>query len=238
MSTPSPRPIDLAPAAPPAAGLRVGAPAHPTLGVDSRRGRRRGRRLSSLERVRRGPRHVDDRQGRARPDRATVTATGTVNPVKTVQVGTYVSGPIQAIDVDFNSPVTKGQRVAKIDPRPFELRVQQSQAQLANARAALDKARADLEYKSANLDRNRKLPRAGDRRRRRPRRAARAASSRPSRGRACRRRRCSRPRRSSRRRASTSATPTSSRRSTASWCRAASTSARRSRRASRRRRCS
>jgi HlyD family secretion protein len=88
---------------------------------------------------------------------ASVTATGTVNPVKTVQVGTYVSGPIQAIDVDYNSPVKKGQRVAKIDPRPFELRVQQAEAELANARAALAKARADLEYKTANLARNRKL---------------------------------------------------------------------------------
>ncbi len=92
---------------------------------------------------------------------ASVTATGTVNPVKTVQVGTYVSGPIQAIDVDFNSPVERGQRVAKIDPRPFELRVRQSEAQLANARAALAKARADLEYKSTNLIRNRKLAAEG-----------------------------------------------------------------------------
>ncbi len=88
---------------------------------------------------------------------ASVTATGTVNPVKTVQVGTYVSGPIQAIDVDFNSPVRQGQRVAKIDPRPFQLRVQQAEAELANARAALAKARADLEYKSSNLVRNRQL---------------------------------------------------------------------------------
>ncbi|MEO6028736.1 MAG: efflux RND transporter periplasmic adaptor subunit [Candidatus Binatia bacterium] len=92
---------------------------------------------------------------------ASVTATGTVNPVKTVQVGTYVSGPIQAIDVDYNSPVTKNQRVAKIDPRPFALRVQQSEAGLANARAALAKARADLEYKSSNLVRNRKLQTEG-----------------------------------------------------------------------------
>jgi HlyD family secretion protein len=51
------------------------------------------------------------------PIEQTVSATGTVNPVKTVQVGTYVSGPILAIDVDFNSPVKQGQRVAKIDPR-------------------------------------------------------------------------------------------------------------------------
>src|SRR6266481_2185657 len=49
---------------------------------------------------------------------ADVTATGTVNPVTTVQVGTYVSGPIQEIHADFNSHVTKGQLVAKIDPRP------------------------------------------------------------------------------------------------------------------------
>jgi HlyD family secretion protein len=49
----------------------------------------------------------------------TVIATGTVNPVKTVQVGTYVSGPILAIDVDYNSAVTKGQRVAKIDAASF-----------------------------------------------------------------------------------------------------------------------
>jgi len=92
---------------------------------------------------------------------ASVTATGTVNPVKTVQVGTYVSGPVQAVDVDYNSPVTKGQRVAKIDPRPFALRVQQSEAALANARARLAKSRADLDYKRANLERNRKLQSQG-----------------------------------------------------------------------------
>src|SRR5579871_4012370 len=48
-----------------------------------------------------------------------VTATGTINPVTTVQVGTYVSGPISAIYVDFNSAVKAGQLLAKIDPRPF-----------------------------------------------------------------------------------------------------------------------
>jgi len=92
---------------------------------------------------------------------ASVTATGTVNPVKTVQVGTYVSGPVQAIDADFNSPVTRGQRVAKIDPRPFELRVRQAEAALANARARLVKTRADLDYKTRNLARNRRLASEG-----------------------------------------------------------------------------
>ena len=76
-----------------------------------------------------------------------VTATGTVNPVATVQVGTYVSGPIQKIYVDFNSKVTKGQLVAEIDPQPFLLRVTQAEANLANAQARVEQSRADLEFK-------------------------------------------------------------------------------------------
>ena len=66
---------------------------------------------------------------------STVTATGTVNPVTTVQVGTYVSGPISAIYVDFNSPVSKGQLVAKIDPAPFEVKVRQAEAEPRQRRA-------------------------------------------------------------------------------------------------------
>jgi len=88
---------------------------------------------------------------------STVTATGTVNPVSTVQVGTYVSGPIRAIDVDFNSPVKKGQRVAKIDPASFQVKVQQADANLASARGKVEKDRADLEFKRLTLQRNREL---------------------------------------------------------------------------------
>jgi HlyD family secretion protein len=84
----------------------------------------------------------------------TVTATGTVNPVTTVQVGTYVSGPIQALDVDFNTPVTKGQRVAKIDPSPFLVKVRRAEADVATARARVEKARADLALKRLVLERN------------------------------------------------------------------------------------
>ena len=62
-----------------------------------------------------------------------VTATGTVNPVITVQVGSYVSGPIQAIYADFNSPVKQGQLIAKIDPRPFKVKVDAAKAVLANS---------------------------------------------------------------------------------------------------------
>src|ERR1051326_2347935 len=65
---------------------------------------------------------------------ARVTATGTVNPVTTVQVGTYVSGPIQAISVDFNSPVRRGQLLAKIDPRPFQVKLDAAAAELADGR--------------------------------------------------------------------------------------------------------
>src|SRR5438552_17139259 len=63
-----------------------------------------------------------------------VSATGTVNPVTTVQVGTYVSGPIQALDVGFNAPVTKGQRVAKIDPAPLAEHVRVAESILQNAK--------------------------------------------------------------------------------------------------------
>jgi HlyD family secretion protein len=87
----------------------------------------------------------------------TVTATGTVNPVKTVQVGTYISGPILAIDVDFNSPVKKGQRVAKIDPATYTVKVRQADANLSTARARVEKDRADLELKRIQLERNRTL---------------------------------------------------------------------------------
>src|SRR5271165_4133884 len=72
-----------------------------------------------------------------------VTATGTVNPVTTVQVGTYVSGPIQAIYADFNSPVKAGQLIAKIDPRTFTFQVEQAQAALGNSRSQLAKDQAD-----------------------------------------------------------------------------------------------
>ena len=57
--------------------------------------------------------------------RATVTATGTVNAVTTVQVGTQVSGTIKGIYVDFNAPVKKGELLAQIDPAIFEAQVQQ-----------------------------------------------------------------------------------------------------------------
>src|SRR5262245_58503750 len=91
------------------------------------------------------------------PVTALVTATGVVEPIVTVQVGTYVSGPIRAIYADFNSKVRRGQVVAEIDPAPFAVKVQEAEANLANARARVEKSRADLERKRLSLERGVKL---------------------------------------------------------------------------------
>lgn len=64
-----------------------------------------------------------------------VTASGSVNPVVTIQVGTYVSGVIQALYCDYNTQVKTGQLCARIDPRPYQVVVDQDQAALAAARA-------------------------------------------------------------------------------------------------------
>jgi len=91
------------------------------------------------------------------PIEVVVTATGTVNPVTTVTVGSYVSGPILELHADYNSAVTKGQLVARIDPRPFQVKVLQADAGLANAKARVDKSRADLALKQLNFARNQTL---------------------------------------------------------------------------------
>jgi HlyD family secretion protein len=76
----------------------------------------------------------------------TVIASGTVNPVTTVQVGSYVSGVIQSLSCDFNTRVRAGQLCAKIDPRPYQTAVDQEAANLATARAQLEKDRANLAF--------------------------------------------------------------------------------------------
>src|SRR3990170_8680908 len=88
---------------------------------------------------------------------ATVTATGTVNPVTTVLVGTQVSGTIKDIYVDFNTPVKKGQLIALIDPALFEAQVNQAKANLFSAKANLEKAEAILIDAKRTMDRNKEL---------------------------------------------------------------------------------
>jgi len=86
-----------------------------------------------------------------------VTATGTINPVVSVQVGSQVSGMIQSLHADFNSVVTAGQVVARIDPAPFQARRDQAKANLEIAKANLARARTDLAQRKRELDRAKSL---------------------------------------------------------------------------------
>ena len=86
------------------------------------------------------------------PLAAAVSATGNLNAVINVQVGSQVSGQIQELLVDFNSVVKKGQLVARIDPEIFEAKVAQASAEVQSAKATvlnqqaqIEKARADVE---------------------------------------------------------------------------------------------
>lgn len=89
--------------------------------------------------------------------RATVTATGTLNAVTTVLVGTQVSGTIKSLYADYNSYVKKGQLLAQIDPATFEAQVQQAKANLAVAEANVEKAKAAVLDASRALARNKLL---------------------------------------------------------------------------------
>ncbi len=83
----------------------------------------------------------------------TVSATGTVNPELTIIVGSYVSGVIQSLSCDYNTRVVPGQVCAKIDPRPYQTAVDQAKANLAVAKAQLEKDKANLAYTKVNSER-------------------------------------------------------------------------------------
>ena len=98
--------------------------------------------------------------------RSTISATGTLNAVVTVPVGTQVSGTIQQLFADFNSPVRKGQLIARIDPATVQAKLSQAQADLESAQAMVPdqeaevaKARADLANAEANVVKNRVVKR-------------------------------------------------------------------------------
>jgi HlyD family secretion protein len=88
---------------------------------------------------------------------STVTASGTVNAVTTVLVGTQVSGTIKEIFVDFNSVVRKDQIIARIDPATFEAQVEQARAGLVSARANLEKSETALIDARRTLNRTKEL---------------------------------------------------------------------------------
>lgn len=75
-----------------------------------------------------------------------VEASGTINPVNTVSVGSTVSGLMKEIYVDYNSEVKKGQLLAQIDPATFQAQVDQNRAQINNAEANLAKLNAEMVY--------------------------------------------------------------------------------------------
>jgi HlyD family secretion protein len=83
----------------------------------------------------------------------TISASGSVNPVVTVQVGTYVSGTIQSLSCDYNTRVRKGQLCAKIDPAPYQIVVDEDEADLAAAKAQLLKDQANQVYTKISHER-------------------------------------------------------------------------------------
>lgn len=82
-----------------------------------------------------------------------VSATGTINPVVSVQVGTQVSGMIKSLHADFNSRVKAGDTVAIIDPEPFKARREQAASNLEMARSNVARSKADLAQRKRELDR-------------------------------------------------------------------------------------
>jgi len=80
-----------------------------------------------------------------------VSATGNPNAVVTVQVGTQVSGVILALFADFNTKVTKGELIARIDPAPFQAKVDQAQANLDASRAAVANSQAVIQQAMAGI---------------------------------------------------------------------------------------
>src|SRR2546421_1549909 len=86
-----------------------------------------------------------------------VTATGQLNAVVTVQVGSQISGVIQKLNADFNSHVTEGQIVAQVDPPRFKAAVDQAVASLRNAEAATAKATVDRDHTRRQYDRGKEL---------------------------------------------------------------------------------
>lgn len=77
-----------------------------------------------------------------------VTATGILNPVLNVQVGSQISGNIQKLYADFNSPVKQGQVVAQLDPSIYKAIVHQQEADLASSKAALELAQLNAKRKN------------------------------------------------------------------------------------------
>lgn len=86
-----------------------------------------------------------------------VEASGTINPVNTVSVGSTVSGLMKEIYVDYNSEVKKGQLLAQMDPTTFQSQLEQNEAQIINAEATLAKLNAEMVYAQKTYNRYKNL---------------------------------------------------------------------------------
>src|SRR3989454_8019284 len=86
------------------------------------------------------------------PIRNTVNATGVVQTVITVQVGSQVSGQVQDLYADYNSLVKRGQLLAKLDPRNFQAQLENAQATVAAAQAHVQSAEAETKTQVANQE--------------------------------------------------------------------------------------
>lgn len=91
------------------------------------------------------------------PVEAKVTATGTLSALVTVDVGTQVSGRVAELYVDYNSPVKKGQVIARIDPQLFKAALEQARANTLSAAAAVAKAKAEAFNAGRQLTRSKQL---------------------------------------------------------------------------------
>src|SRR5437016_11190045 len=83
-----------------------------------------------------------------------VEATGTINPLTTVPVGSYVSGTVQYVFADFNSRVKAGQVLAQLDPAIYDAQFIQARGNLANAQASLRNLEAGLQSQMAVIQTN------------------------------------------------------------------------------------
>lgn len=96
-----------------------------------------------------GPKDDAEPYRTAAVDRGSITrvvsATGTLQPLVSANVGSTVSGPVQSVSVDFNSQVRAGQELARLDPTPFQQRIVQAQAQLAQTQAQAAVANSDYQ---------------------------------------------------------------------------------------------
>lgn len=102
------------------------------------------------------PRYLTAKVSRGRIE-SVVNSTGTIKPVRSVQVGAFVSGPLEKVYVDFNTKVTKDQLMARIDPRLLKAAMERDKAALETQEAELERVEALLKQAENNEKRARNL---------------------------------------------------------------------------------